>query len=473
MSNAEFGLIGLGVMGKSLALNLADKGVKMAVYNRHVPGKEEGIAKSFVEENAEFDIQGFDNLEQFVQSMSAPRNILVMVNAGAPVDAVIEDLIPLLDQGDMIIDAGNSHYTDTTRRANYLEGKALVFLGTGVSGGEEGARKGPSIMPGGTKSAYDRAGNFLEMIAARDKGGRACCTYVGPEGSGHFVKMIHNGIEYADMQLIAEVYHMLRYHTDAGHLEIAELFEGWRSVGADSYLLEISVDILRKKEGDGFLIDEILDAAGQKGTGGWSTIAALELGMPLDSISTAVMARNLSGNKKERMEAHNAYGTSYKKLDLSLTEMGERLMNAYQAARIINHAIGFDVIRKASEDFGWNLDLSEIARVWTNGCIIRSELMEELQVVFKESKGKNLLVNSSIVEKMKSSAQDLSEVLAMTLQAGCPLPMMSSAANYFYGFTSGQSSANMIQAQRDYFGAHTYKRKDNPEGPSHHTIWKD
>ena len=473
MSNAEFGLIGLGVMGKSLAINLAEKGVKLAVYNRHVSGKEEGIAKSFVEEYSDLDIQGFDDLNAFIQAMPAPRNILVMVNAGAPVDAVIEDLIPLLESNDMIIDAGNSHHDDTTRRANYLEEKGLVFLGTGVSGGEEGARKGPSIMPGGSKSAYDRAGKFLEMIAAKDQKGDPCCIYVGPEGSGHFVKMIHNGIEYADMQLISEVYHMLRYHTDAGHLAIADLFEGWRKAGADSYLLEITVDILRKKEGDGFIIDQILDAAGQKGTGGWSTISALGLGMPLDTISTAVMSRNLSGNKKERVEANAAYSREYKKLDVSIADLGDSLLNAYQAARIVNHAIGFDVIKKASEEWNWSLNLSEIARIWTNGCIIRSELMEELKEVFKETPGKNLLVNPKIVEKMKSTKGDLSKVLATALQAGCALPMMSAAANYFYGFTSEQSPANMIQAQRDYFGAHTYKRKDDPEGPSHHTIWKE
>lgn len=473
MSKSEFGLIGLGVMGKSLAINLASKGVNLSVYNRHISGKEEDIAKDFVEENAELNIAGFDDLQGFIHSMEAPRNILVMVNAGKPVDAVIEDLIPLLDENDMIIDGGNSHYDDTTRRANYLEGKGLVFLGTGVSGGEEGARKGPSIMPGGTKSAYDRAGKYLEKIAAKDKNGQPCCIYTGPEGAGHFVKMVHNGIEYADMQLIAEMYHMLRYHTDANHLEIANLFESWRKSGADSYLLEISTEILRKKEGDVFLIDEILDAAGQKGTGGWSTISALSLGMPLDTISSAVMARNLSGNKDQRVVAHEAYGTEYAPLQKGITELGDSLMNAYQAARIINHAIGLDLIRKASVDFNWSLNLSEIARIWTNGCIIRSELMETLIDVFKETKESNLLTNSKIVGLMKLYQPDLSLVLANAIMAGCALPMMSAATNYFFGFTNEQSSANMIQAQRDYFGAHTYKRKDDPNGPSHHTIWAE
>lgn len=470
MSNAEFGLIGLGVMGKSLAINLASKGVRLSVYNRHVPGKEEGIAQDFVKE-AQLDIDGHADLQAFVDSMPAPRNILVMVNAGAAVDAVIDDLIPLLDNGDMIIDAGNSHYDDTTRRANYLEQQGIVFLGTGVSGGEEGARKGPSIMPGGSKSAYDRAGKYLELIAARDKHGAPCCAYVGSEGSGHFVKMVHNGIEYADMQLIAEMYHLLRYHANMDHLEISALFDNWRKTGADSYLLEISADILRKKEGAGFLIDQVLDAAGQKGTGGWSTISALSLGMPLDTISSAVMARNVSGLKKERVIAHQTYERRYKEINPIVME-NDKLRSAYQAARIINHAIGFDMIRKASEDFDWSINLPELARIWTNGCIIRSRLMEELVIAFAEDQKNNLLLNKAIVGSMKIFETDMSQVLGESMKVGASMPTLSAAANYYFAFTSEQSSANMIQAQRDYFGAHTYKRRDDPNGPSVHSIWK-
>lgn len=473
MSKSEFGLLGLGVMGKSLAINLAEKGVRLSVFNREVPGKEESVAKKFSEEFAELTIDPHADLQEFVASIEAPRNILVMVNAGKPVDAVIEELIPLLDQGDMIIDAGNSHYDDTTRRANYLEEKGLVFLGTGVSGGEEGARKGPSIMPGGSRSAYERAGKYLELIAAKDKTGKPCCTYVGPEGSGHFVKMVHNGIEYADMQLIAELYHMLRYHSNAGHIEISGLFSSWRKEGADSYLLEISADILRKREGEGFLIDAILDAAGQKGTGGWSTNAALSMGMPLDTISAAVMARNVSGLKSLRVAAQASYGLKPTRLSNNVFADGNTLRHAYQAARIINHAIGFHLIRKASEDFNWQLDLSEISRIWTNGCIIRSELMENMAGWFKQTPDANLLLNPTVIGLMKEYKSDLSDVLSMAIKAGVAMPVMSAAANYFYAFTSGQSSANMIQAQRDYFGAHTYKRVDKPIDQNFHTVWKN
>lgn len=467
---SQIGLLGLGVMGKSLAINLATKGIRVAVFNRHVEDLEVDIAKEFAAENKEiFDFPWFDDLETFVASLEAPRSIFLMVNAGKTVDIVIESLLPFLEEGDLIIDGGNSHYKDTLKREQVLKEKGLLFLGTGVSGGEEGARKGPSIMPGGPQEAYNRVGEYLERIAARDKKGNPCCTYIGPEGAGHFVKMLHNGIEYGEMQLIAEVYHYLRFNFKLGPEKIAETFENWNGE-MESYLLEISVNILRKKENDGFLIDKILDAAKQKGTGGWSTNAALELGVPFDTITAAVMARNISGIKQERVEAQSAYEISSegknKEPDL------HQLFSAYKAASIINHAVGFNLLLAASKEYNWDLDLSAIARIWTNGCIIRSAFMEDLIAICKELPEDSILLHPDIIERMKKLKSSLTAVTGEAIRAGFPVPVLSAAANYFLGYTSSQSSANMIQAQRDYFGAHTYERTDKPRGEFFHTEWK-
>ncbi len=468
---SKIGLMGLGVMGKSLAVNLASKGVTVSVYNRHVEKLEVDIAKKFVEEHKEnYHFSGFDDLQLFVESLEYPRNILLMVNAGKPVDLVIESLLPLLQENDLIIDGGNSHYKDTVRREQFLKEKGILFMGTGVSGGEEGALKGPSIMPGGSSEAYKRVGNFLETIAAKDKNGKACCTYVGPDGAGHFVKMVHNGIEYGEMQLIAEVYHFLRFHTQSTPEEIAALFEEWNAE-MQSYLLEISIDILRTKEVEEFLIDKILDAAKQKGTGGWSTNAALELGVPLDTITAAVMARNISGRKEERMAAEKQYKSSTSKNGI-LKEFSKEFFQAYKAASIINHAIGFDLIKEAGKEYKWELNLSEIARIWTNGCIIRSAFMEDLVDLFRENPDKNILMHPEISALLKDFSEPLAAIVARALKNGYPVPVLSAAANYFLSFTSGQSSANMIQAQRDYFGAHTYERSDKPRGDFFHTQWK-
>ena len=465
---SEIGIIGLGVMGKSLALNFGSKGIDTSVFNRHVEELEVDIAKNFARESRDiFDFPWFDDLQRFVTSLKAPRNILLMVNAGKAVDLVIEGLLPFLGKGDLIIDGGNSHYKDTNRREEYLKEKGILFMGTGISGGEEGARKGPSIMPGGPKKAYERAGKLLEKIAAKDKNGKACCAYIGPGGAGHFVKMLHNGIEYGEMQLIAETYHFLRYSYNLSPEEISEIFEHWNRK-MKSFLLEITVDILRKKEDHEFLIDKVLDAAKQKGTGGWSTNAALELGVPLDTITAAVLARNISGRKEERAKAEKRYG----KKQQQTSQKGDfsNLFEAYRAASTINHAIGFDLLSAASEEYNWDLNLSEIARIWTNGCIIRSGFMEELSVLFKDYSG-HLLLHEQIVPKIKEMLPNLAETVAEALKKGFPMPLMSSAVNYFYSFTSKQSSANMIQAQRDYFGAHTYERKDAPRGRFFHSEW--
>ena len=466
---SQLGLVGLGVMGKSLALNLAEKGFRVSVFNRHVVDKEVDIAKKFAEAHSEFKLLWFDQLEPFVASIKAPRNILLMVNAGPAVDAVIEGLQPFLEPGDLIIDGGNSHYKDTVRREMELKDQKILFMGAGISGGEEGALKGPSIMPGGPKPAYEMAGGFLKAIAAKDKKGNPCCTYVGPDGAGHFVKMLHNGIEYGEMQLIAEFYHYLRFFGKKASEEIADIFEDWNG-SMKSYLLEISIDILRKKEDGDHLIDKILDAAKQKGTGGWSTNAALELGVAFDTITASVMARNMSARKEERKEAADLYKTGKtngkgENLDL------QDLFKAYQAGSIINHAIGFDLLLEASKTYEWKLNLSEIARIWTNGCIIRSGFMEDLIELLKESPSTNILLNDSIVSELSVLKSSMLNTLAEALEKGCPMQVLSAAANYFLSYTSAQSSANMIQAQRDYFGAHTYERTDKARGEFFHTKW--
>jgi 6-phosphogluconate dehydrogenase len=468
---AEIGLFGLGVMGKSLAINLATKGIHVSVFNRHVEGVEVDIAKDFAKENAGvYNFPWFDDLKAFVDSLATPRNILLMVNAGKTVDLVIESLLPFLEKGDLIIDGGNSYYADSLRREKELEKNGILFLGAGISGGEEGAKNGPSIMPGGSKEAYDRAGKYLEKISARDKKGNPCCAYIGPEGSGHFVKMLHNGIEYGEMQLIAEFYHNFRYSYNFSPAKISSIFTDWNKE-IQSYLLEISADILLKKEGEDFLIDKILDAAKQKGTGGWSTNAALELGVPFDTITAAVMARNISALKQERRKAGELYeDPSAEKI--SHSQNFSDLFSAYKSASTINHAIGFSLLTAASREFKWDLKLSEISRIWTNGCIIKSAFMEDLITIFKDIPDENLLVHPNIVQQLKDYKSSHRLVAREALQSGIPMPVLMAAQNYFLGYTAAQSSANMIQAQRDYFGAHTYERTDKPRGEFFHTNWK-
>ncbi|WP_298539375.1 NADP-dependent phosphogluconate dehydrogenase [uncultured Aquimarina sp.] len=470
---SQLGLVGLGVMGKSLAKNLLSKNFTLSVYNRQVDGYEVDIAKNFVKQQPDsHNVLGFDDLKSFVDSIERPRTIILMVNAGKPVDFVIDALIPFLSEDDCIVDGGNSHYKSTFERSNRLADKGFHFLGVGISGGEEGALKGPSIMPGGSKEAYDRSGDFLEAIAARDKANNPCCTYIGPEGSGHYVKMVHNGIEYAEMQLLAETYHILRFYGKKTPDQIAAIFNIWRNNGLDSYLLEITTDILLKKEGDDFLIDKILDKAGQKGTGGWSTNAALEVGMPLSTISESVMARNISGIKSKRVEASEIYQLKTSSISSDDTVFIENLEKAFRAASIINHHIGFELLKEASNEYKWKLNLSEIARIWTNGCIIRGDLMEQIWELFLSNNDTSLLLFSDIVTIMKPCVSSLSEIVSVGLKAGFSLPVLSAATNYFLAYTSAQTSANMIQAQRDYFGAHTYQRVDSSLDEYFHTNWK-
>ncbi|RPA66711.1 NADP-dependent phosphogluconate dehydrogenase [Cyclobacteriaceae bacterium YHN15] len=467
---SHFGIIGMGVMGKSLALNMAEKGVPVAVYNRYVSGKEEKIASGFAEANSGFPLlKGFDDINDFLSNLESPRKILLMIPAGTAIDTQIEQLLPLLNQGDILIDGGNSFFEDSNRRSEYLEKKGINFIPMGVSGGEEGARKGPSIMPGGEIKSYELISPYLKKIAAKDKLGKACLTYVGPQGSGHFIKMVHNSIEYGEMQAIAETVHLMRYGLKLNPLEIAKVLREWQHEGLKSYLLEITADILEVKENNGFLVDMILDEAAQKGTGGWSLKTAIQNHVPYSALSEAVTARQLSAKKKERSELAKLYNHRFRAFADDKVLILEHLKNAYALTRIINHENGFNLMKEVSDNFQWKLDFSEIARIWTNGCIIRSTLMEELVQLFQNTD--QILQDKNIIHRAKEWKSDLTYIVGLGLQHDFALPVMSAATNYLLGKIIDDSSANIIQAQRDYFGAHTYIRKDDPDKKPRHTDW--
>ncbi len=462
----EFGLIGLGVMGKSLSRNLASKGIGLSIFNRHVKGKEENVAVNFKKKFIELSSSlPFDNIEAFVNSLQKPRKIMLMVDAGKTIDIIIDSLTPYLSKNDIIIDGGNSHYKDTKRRIDYLKSQSIDFLGVGISGGEEGALKGPSIMPGGNKNAYKLVQPFLELIAAKDKNNLPCCTYIEKEGSGHFIKMIHNGIEYVEMQLLAEVYFIFKTKGKNPD-EIANILERWKII-TNSYLLDITVKILRKKDKKGWVIDSILDKAGNKGTGNWATVISAELGVPSTMITSALFARYLSSFKEERVQQNKQYVDGKTILDVDV----DNLLKAYQLARLVNHHQGFKILSEASKSYGWKLNLSEIARIWTNGCIIRSTLMEELISVFKETD--NMMLSKNIISKVKELKPSINRMVSQCILAEIPVSCFSEAVNFLNTYTKADSSANMIQAQRDYFGAHTYQLIDDPSKNFYHTNWKN
>ncbi|MBW3467130.1 NADP-dependent phosphogluconate dehydrogenase [Arthrospiribacter ruber] len=467
---SKLGIIGMGVMGKSLALNFAEKGIGVSVFNRTVAGQEEKVASTFAEENQEYPfLKGFDSMEDFLSSLETPKKILLMIPAGEAVDAQLDQLGWLLEQGDIIIDGGNSFYKDSNRRISVMKEKEINFMAMGVSGGEEGARKGPSIMPSGNREAFDAVSPFLQKIAAKDKEGGPCLTYVGPEGSGHFIKMVHNSIEYGEMQAIAESVHLLKYGLKLSHPEISRILKTWLGEGLNSYLLEITSDIFLAKEGDQFLVDIILDAAGQKGTGGWSLQTALEYHVPYSPLAEAVTARQLSAQKSYRSELSKVFNHRFRAFGEDKVILMERIKNAYSLCRILNHETGFSLMKEVSDENGWDLDFSEIARIWTNGCIIRSGLMEELIHIYKETD--SLLKHKKTITKIRELKTDLAYIVGLGLQHDFALPVFSAAANYLLGRITEDSAANIIQAQRDYFGAHRYQRKDGPEGGSHHTDW--
>lgn len=463
MSKSSFGLIGLGVMGKSLALNILRNKFSLSVFNRHT--KEEAyVLSNFLEKNAHQDlVLGFSDLGDFVSSLESPRKILLMVSAGSAVDQVIESLVPILDENDTIVDGGNSNYKDTERRAKRLEGSNINFIGCGISGGEEGALKGPSIMPGGTKQAFGQVAPLLEKIAAKDAAGKACCTHVGSGGAGNFVKTIHNGIEYAEMQLIAECYHVMRQIKS--NEEIADIFESWNKTDLSSYLLEITVHILRKKEGDQYLVDLILDKAANKGTGSWASQISLDNGIPTTMMTDAVFARYISTLKEKRIQLS---GSVKRKVDLKDVEESI-IEETYRFARLINHHQGFSLIRNVSDGKDWNINLSDIARIWTNGCIIRSALMEELVSSFGQAN--DLLALDDVLNQLSGAEEAVSLYLKTTLEASIPSSVISSAYQYWLGLTTENLPANLIQAQRDFFGAHTYQRNDSDANEFFHTNW--
>ncbi|TGV01297.1 NADP-dependent phosphogluconate dehydrogenase [Flavivirga rizhaonensis] len=464
INQSFFGVIGLGVMGSSLSLNIAEKGYALSVYNRIAPG-EENIVSDFLNKADEvMQIKGFTELKAFVNSLERPRKILIMIKAGKAIDAVIEALIPILSEGDILIDGGNSHYLDTNKRYEYLKSKQLHFIGCGVSGGEEGARKGPSIMPGGAKESYQIIEPVLEAIAAKDKKGNACCAYVGLQGAGHFVKMVHNGIEYAEMQLLAEIYALLSITNN--NEEITTILSQWNTTDLSSYLLEITINILKTKENGKYVLDTILDKAGNKGTGSWSTKAGFDLGTVNTMMSSAVFARYISSFKEKRKHL-----SKFIKSDLKVTDVFDvnSLEKAYRFARIINHHQGFELIRLASKTFNWQLNISEIARIWTNGCIIRSEFMETSVNVFKDYE--SYLDTTDLLEVLISAENHMTKSIAYSLSHRVPFDTFWSAYNHWIAITTENLPANLIQAQRDYFGAHMYQKIDAPKEQFFHTNW--
>ena len=464
-TTSQFGLFGLGVMGKSLSRNLANKGFEISLFNRHVDGVEENVAINFKNDFEELaSARAFDDIESFVNSLQTPRKIMLMVNAGKIIDTVIEDVLPFLSEGDILIDGGNSNYNKTKERFDYLKSKSIHFIGAGVSGGEEGALKGPSIMPGGDKEIYKEVQPFLEAIAAKGENNSPCCTYIGTEGSGHFVKMVHNGIEYVEMQLLAEVYTMLKALGNNPD-EIATILESWKET-TNSYLLEITIAILRKKEGDDWLVQKIMDKAGNKGTGNWTTITTAQLGVPSTMIASALFARYASFYKEERIAASTHFES---KNTSKLTITNDDILKAYQFARIMNHYQGFKLIQEASNNYKWDLNLSELARIWTNGCIIKSDLMADLVDVFKTTN--NLLTNEKIIQQLTLLKPSVKKVVSEGVLNELPIPSLSESINFLNNFSVANSSANLIQAQRDYFGAHTYQRIDDATEKFYHTNW--
>ncbi len=468
MKKADIGLIGLAVMGENLVMNMESKGFTVAVYNRTTQKVTDFIQGRANGKN----INGTYTLEELVSNLEKPRKVMMMVKAGQPVDDYIEALIPLLEEGDILIDGGNSHFPDTIRRTAYVESKGLRYIGTGVSGGEEGALKGPSIMPGGSPSAWYHVKPIFQAICAKADGA-PCCEWVGENGAGHFVKMVHNGIEYGDIELICEAYQLMRDLLGMSAQQMYEVFANWNEGKLDSYLIEITRDILGFKDEDGLpLIDKILDAAGQKGTGKWTGTTALDEGVPLTLIGEAVFSRCLSAMKEERVEASKAYRKAPARFDGDRGKFIEEIGNALYASKIISYAQGYTLMRAAANTYGWNLNYGGIALMWRGGCIIRSVFLGKIKEAFdKNPQLKNLLLDPFFREEIERLLGSWRNVVATAVKSGIPIPAMASGLNYFDGYTCEKLPANLLQAQRDYFGAHTYERLDAPRGEFFHTNW--
>ncbi|MEA4979937.1 MAG: decarboxylating NADP(+)-dependent phosphogluconate dehydrogenase [Petrimonas sp.] len=466
---ADIGLIGLAVMGENLVLNMESKGYTVAVYNRTVEKVDHfvngrGKGKNFI---------GTHSLEELVASLERPRKVMMLVKAGKPVDDFIGQLIPLLEPGDIIIDGGNSHFPDTIRRTKQVESKGLLYIGTGVSGGEEGALLGPSMMPGGSPGAWPYVKEIFQAVAAKVDDGSPCCDWVGEDGAGHFVKMVHNGIEYGDMQIINEAYHLMKELLGMDAFEQHEVFKKWNAGKLDSYLIEITADILAYKDEDGSpLVEKILDTAGQKGTGKWTAVTALDLGIPLTLIGESVFSRCLSAQKDLRVKASKVIAGKKPDFKGDKQQFINDLEQAIYGAKIISYAQGYDLMMEAAREYSWNLNYGGIALMWRGGCIIRSVFLNDIKKAFdKNPKLENLLLDPFFKESIESVQESWRRVCATALENGIPVPALTSALCYFDGFRNDRLPANLLQAQRDYFGAHQYERVDKPRGEFFHTDW--
>ncbi len=469
MKKSDIGLIGLAVMGENLVMNMESKGFTVSVYNR----TGEKVTK-FIEGRAKGkNIVGTYSLEELVASLNTPRKIMMMIKAGSAVDEMIEKLIPLLSEGDIIIDGGNSHFPDTIRRTAYVESKGLLYIGTGVSGGEEGALHGPSMMPGGSPEAWESVKPILQSICAKVEDGTPCCDWVGENGAGHFVKMVHNGIEYGDMQLICESYHLMKSLLNMSDDEMHEVFSEWNKTELDSYLIEITRDILGYKDENGeVVVEKILDTAGQKGTGKWTGIAALDEGVPLTLIGEAVFSRCLSAMKEERTEASKVLSGPKTEFNGDKKQFINDIKDALFASKIVSYAQGYTLMRSAAKTYNWNLNYGGIALMWRGGCIIRSVFLGKIKEAFDSNPDlSNLLLDPYFKEVIEKAQNGWRRVCAAAIMNGIPVPAMSSALSYFDGYRSERLPANLLQAQRDYFGAHTYERTDCERGKFFHTNW--
>jgi 6-phosphogluconate dehydrogenase len=469
-ANCDIGLIGLAVMGQNLVLNMNDHGYKVAVFNRTVSKVDD-----FIENEAKgTQVVGAHSVEEMCGLLKKPRRVMIMVKAGEVVDQTIEHVLPYLEKGDILIDGGNSLYTDSTRRTKDLAAKGILFVGTGVSGGEEGARFGPSIMPGGNKEAWPHVKDIFQAIAAKVEDGTPCCDWVGEDGAGHYVKMVHNGIEYGDMQLIGEAYQLLKDGLGLTADELAEVFTEWNKGELDSFLIDISATIFAKKDDDGQpMVDKILDAAGQKGTGKWTAISALDLGQPVTLIGESVFARCLSALKSERVAAAKVLkGPRKRKVVNGKKEFIEEVRLALYCSKIVSYAQGYMLLRAAEKDQGWNLNMGGVALMWRGGCIIRSIFLGDIKAAFdRDPKLQNLLLDKFFSTAMNKYHPSWRRAIIYGTRIGVPMPAFSTALAFYDGYRTARLPANLLQAQRDFFGAHTYERVDKPRGEFFHTNW--
>ena len=469
MSKADIGVVGLAVMGENLILNMESKGFTVACFNRTTSKVDDFVAGRAAGKN----IIGTHSVEELCASLERPRKVMLMIKAGGAVDACIEQVLPYLEEGDIVIDGGNSHFPDSIRRTEYLESKGLLYIGTGVSGGEEGALIGPSIMPGGSPAAWESVKAIFQKISAQTDEGEPCCDWVGEGGAGHFVKMVHNGIEYGDMQMICETYQMMKQGLGMSNEEMHQVLVEWNKGELDSYLIEITRDILGYKDEDGNeTLDQILDTAGQKGTGKWTGIAALDLGQPLTLIGEAVFARCLSAIKDERVEASKILAGPCKTYEGDRKALVDDLRQALYASKIVSYAQGYQLMRAAAEEYKWNLNYGGIALMWRGGCIIRSAFLGKIKAAFdKNPELANLLLDPFFQDATAKAQDAWRRVAAAAIDVGIPMPALTSALAYYDGYRSARLPANLLQAQRDYFGAHTYERTDKPRGEFFHTNW--